>query len=292
MHPSWLSEIKVVLFDLDGTLYQDDSFMDRYIRYMLEETAAEEEIIQAINMGRQILSGEHSLRLGHFYHIGDKAVLRWQDEQWIGGWAWDGTELDRSALQAYGPVSDLTEELIAVGDPWGVALIFARQHGVSPDAMSLAFDRVRQEMLQEPHGFIRHGGLLQALKGLTAVERKMLLTNTHQQSGIEFVQHMGLTDVFNEHRFGAGKPDGMQRCVQELISEGYQANEILSIGDNGWNDLNPVKRLGGRTCHISPYTGMHDGQWDIRVASLDELEKLMTAIQSGLERSRTASGAN
>ena len=32
---NWLSEIKVIIFDMDGTLYQEDTYLERYIRYLI-----------------------------------------------------------------------------------------------------------------------------------------------------------------------------------------------------------------------------------------------------------------
>ncbi|OUM87937.1 MAG: hypothetical protein BAA01_10865 [Bacillus thermozeamaize] len=61
----WLSEIKVIIFDMDGTLYQEDTFMDRYIRYLLEGTEWEAETDAAVAEARKILYGQHPVKFGH-----------------------------------------------------------------------------------------------------------------------------------------------------------------------------------------------------------------------------------
>ncbi|MBD2869383.1 HAD family hydrolase [Paenibacillus arenilitoris] len=284
----WLSAIKVIIFDMDGTLYQEDTFLDRYIRYMLEGTEHEREAEAAVKAGRAILSGEHAFRFGHFYHKEDGLALVRQDYGFIQGYTWDGTAIGERA-GGYGPLTQQAEHLIHIGDPWGIASVIGHKYRLAGEKMQAAFERVREEMVLEPYQFAVSRSLFRAI-GELRVEKRILMTNTYLASGIDFLNYMEIRDLFEEVYCGAQKPHGIRSCFGALLEQGYEAHEVLSIGDNPWNDLHPVKRLGGRTCFISPYHSSDGEDWDLRLTSLDELEELMRAVKQSISRRRRPDG--
>lgn len=279
----WLSEIKVIVFDMDGTLYQEDKFMERYIRYLLEGTEHERETVAVISAVRDILTGKHPFQFGHFYHTQDDLVLVRHDDSFIQGFTWEGTAIHERA-KGYGRLSSQAPHLIHIGDPWGIAAVVSQRFKLSRGKLQSAFERVRKEMILAPHHFELHGDLLLAIEELTAVKQKIVMTNTYLESGIEFLNYMNIHHLFDEVHCGAEKPAGMDNYITSLLERGVQAHEILSIGDNPWNDLHPVKRRGGRTCFISPYESSDPEVWDLRLKTLDELAQLMRAIQESITR--------
>jgi FMN phosphatase YigB (HAD superfamily) len=279
----WLSEIKVIVFDMDGTLYQEDKFMDRYIRYLLEGTEHERETEAVISAVRDILTGKHPFQFGHFYHTQDDLALVRHDDSFIQGFTWEGTAIHERA-KGYGLLSSQAPHLIHIGDPWGIAAVVSQRYKLSTGKLQSAFERVRKEMILAPHHFELHGDLLQSIEELTAAKQKILMTNTYLESGIAFLNYMNIRHLFDEVHCGAEKPTGMDNYITSLLERGYQAHEILTIGDNPWNDLHPVKRRGGRTCFISPYPSSDPEVWDLRLKTLDELAQLMRAIQESITR--------
>ncbi len=101
---------------------------------------------------------------------------------------------------------------------------------------------------------------------------------------------MEIRHLFDEVHYGAEKPLGLQSYFASQLEQGYQAHEILSIGDNPWNDLHPAKQMGGRTCFISPYSSSDPEPWDLRLTTLDELGQLMRAIQESITRRTISDG--
>ncbi|RAP75177.1 HAD family hydrolase [Paenibacillus montanisoli] len=279
-----LSSIKVILFDMDGTLYQEDTFLNRYIRYMLEDTDREHETEAAIGIGRAILSDSHPFRFGHFYHAQDDNVLVGQEDGFVHGLTWEGESV--AGLNPGAPSPDL----IHIGDPWCIAAVLARKYKLPEEKLRLAFERVRKEMIAEPYRFAYRSDLFQAIEALDAVDRKIVMTNTYLESGIEFLEYMGISHIFDGVFCGAEKPLGIERLFKALLQEGYRSHEILSIGDNPWNDLHPVKRLGGMTCFISPYESADPEPWNWRLTTLDELKKLLQDIQTNKTRREFSDG--
>ncbi|MBO7745130.1 HAD family hydrolase [Paenibacillus sp. MWE-103] len=286
----WLAAVKVVVFDMDGTLYQDHAFLERYIRYLLEGTEHEGETEAAVRLGGAMQAGEHPGGFGHFYHAGDDVCLALEGERFVRGYNWaDGGEIDVGA-RAYGGYASLAPQLIPIGDPWSIVTALCRRYGLPDAKLRAAFERVRKEMLRPPHQFERSTGLFRAIEALDAVEKKSLLTNTPVESGVEFLGFMGIRHLFGDVIFGADKPAGLHAYMMSLLAQGYEPREILTIGDNAWNDLHPVKRLGGRTCLVSPYPSRDPEAWDLRLARLDELEELMRAMQQSITRRSISDG--
>lgn len=286
---NWLSEIKVIIFDMDGTLYQEDTYLERYIRYLLEGTEHEGETEAAVRAGRAILTGEHPFQFGHFYHTQDDVALVRHEESFVQGFSWEGNAIGEIA-RSYGPFSSEAAHLIHIGDPWGIAAVVRHKYKLPAGKLQSAFERVRREMVLAPYHFEFRSDLFQAIEELTAVEKKILMTNTYLESGIEFLNYMQIHHLFEEVYCGAEKPLGLHGYFSTLLEQGYQAHEILSIGDNPWNDLHPVKRMGGRTCFISPYSSSDPESWDLRLTTLEELEQLMRAIQESITRRTLSDG--
>ncbi|MEC0242461.1 HAD family hydrolase [Paenibacillus dokdonensis] len=285
---SWLAEIKVIIFDMDGTLYQDDTFLERYIRYLLEGTEHEANTESEVKTGNAILTGEHPFGFGHFYHSRDHMILSRLEDGSIKGYTWEGEAIEELGKR-YDSIP--APDLVHLGDPWGIAAVISQHYNLPDDKLHHAFNRVRREMLCAPHQLATHRGLFQAIDELD-LSKRVLMTNTHLGSGIEFLNYMQIHHLFEEVLCGAEKPAGMENYLSSLLKEGYGAHEILSIGDNPWNDLYPVKRMGGRTCFISPYVSHDTENWDIRLTTLDELEQLIRAVHDNKLRRRATDGTN
>jgi len=286
---NWLSAIKVIIFDMDGTLYQEHTYLERYIRYLLEGTQHEENTEVILQAAKAILAGEHEFKFGHFYHtLHDVGLVR-QGDGFIQGMTWEGAAVETSG-DRFGPWSAAAPHLIHIGDPWGIATVIRHKYKLPEAKLHEAFVRVRKEMLLAPYQFELRRDLFQAIEELIEVEKKILMTNTHLESGNEFLAYMGIRHLFDEVYCGAEKPLGLRSYVAALLEQGLKAHEILSVGDNPWNDLHPVRQMGGRTCFISPYPSSDPEAWDLRLTTLDELEQLMRGIQQSKSRRRTADG--
>lgn len=258
----WLKDIKVMIFDLDGTLYQDYTFLGRYLRYMLNDQLTEQELQQQINEAYAILEGNHLVRFGYFYNYENQKVYTHEKLKPISSFSWEETEQVE--------VEGMIAPLFYIGDPWCIAAVFGDRHNVSEEKRKHAFEFVRKEMTSEPYRIHRHDPLFEVLTNLE-MDRKIFMTNTPGPSGPEFVKHLKLEHVFDEFFFDAGKPEGIQFVLERLISEGYQPHQILSVGDNPFNDLYPVKHAGGRTCLISQYKHADLTVWDESVKTVEEL---------------------
>ncbi|KAB2332150.1 HAD family hydrolase [Cytobacillus depressus] len=267
----WIKKVKAVIFDLDGTLYQDYTFLGRYIQHMLKEQLSKSELEQVILEAYSILEGSHPIRIGYYYNRENQKVYAHENLNPTACFSWDGEEHEE--------VMEERKNLFYLGDPWGIAGLYAEKYNVDKSSKMMAFDLVRKEMLCEPNKIYRHQALFVAISDLN-VERKVFMTNTPGPSGLEFLKYLEIERHFDEYIFDAKKPVGMQQMMEILLAEGYQPDEILSVGDNPFNDLYPVKNLGGRTCLISRYSHADSTKWDVKVQTIEDLTAFLRQLCS------------
>jgi len=264
-----MKQVKVAIFDMDGTLYQDDAFLGRYVTYLLDGILDEEEKAKVVSEAYDILDGSHTVKLGHFFDR--EQHFFYEHDQFLPTicYSWDGKKQEN-------PLEE-NASLLFLGDPWGIANLYAEKYGIPRERRAEAFDKVRYEMIQKPFEISRHAPLFESISAL-ATKRKIFMTNTPGDTGPAFVTYLNIGAMFDDYVFDAKKPFGMETIVKGLLKEGYAPDEILSIGDNPYNDLAPVRKLGGRTCLISPYTHFGIHEWDHNVKTVEELAEFLSQL--------------
>lgn len=263
-------DIKLLVFDLDGTLYQDEYFVETYLTYLFKEDAA-----KWIQEAHRILNDQHAVKVGHFFNKEMKAGVCHRSGEVTGHYDWDGKDIK------------LAEDISAqngmhyIGDAWGVIGAIADYMGIPDNDRSNAFNSVRRDMILGNNAIKSHGGLAAAIRGLTSIPYKILMSNSPEEAAVDFVPKLGLDNLFDTIIFGGNKPAGLTSFLKSFMDEkGIKPEQVLSIGDNAWNDLYPVKYMGGRTIWISPYESKDEQVWDMRLRTLDELENLLITLNN------------
>ncbi len=104
-------KIKVIVFDLDGTIYQDFSFYKHYIHFMVEGTDKETWEPRLAEYAEDVLRGKR-LNMNSFYRC--TAILTDDPEQYF-----DMAERAILSDAAAGVRTD-SNETIYLGDAWAV----------------------------------------------------------------------------------------------------------------------------------------------------------------------------
>lgn len=262
----WLKDINVLIFDMDGTLYQDYSFMERYISKMMAGSYPDVEINETVALAYDILEGKKTVKLGFLYDPADLSFFSHQNLKPLVSYDWDGVEMEMAEKEE--------STLAYLGDPWGIAQLMAVKKEIPLEVLKKAFIDVRAEMLTEAYCIIKRTDLFEEI-GKLQNKRTILMTNSPLPTGQEFVDFLGIGNVFDEFYFDGKKPHGIKELFSKLLSEGHQPHEILSIGDHPWNDLHPVHKAGGHTCLISKYEHQDETSWSVSVKSIDELVEVI-----------------
>ncbi|MFD0681305.1 MULTISPECIES: HAD family hydrolase [unclassified Paenibacillus] len=271
----WLGQIEVVLFDLDGTLYRDDMFYKRYLEILLMETEHEATLQDVTEELTRMLEGQNLCRIGDWYHPGRDIWMRlFNDRVMAFDWKGEPVESDDDALEGS------RSGLIYAGDAWSLVSVTAHRYGISEEKRRAAFFQVRKEMLAGASGFTKHNELFETIDSLTGVQAKILLTNSPSETAQEFIHALGCINSFDEIHYSTGKPAGLESFSRELMQKmNVQPHQLLSIGDHAWNDLYPIRSLGGRTVWISPVASSETEKWDVNLPGLDELTEFLKQLQ-------------
>ena len=247
-----LADVKVVLFDLDGTLHDDPRVTDYYARVL------EEEMPDGTGRGLRdevtdVIQGNHlAARPGCFVEPALGIAIdapHWAAETAVD---WMGNPVSLPADTLPGPIRH-DGALRYLGDHWQIIGALAARRGADARTLREAFVRARRFANDPSTTLIRSEFLDEVLERLSQGRRLLLATNTTEGLARPLVQRLNMHQPFEVIRFDAHKPAG---CAELIAHAKEQWNtlpsEVLVIGDNLWNDLLPPAEQGCRTVHIDP----------------------------------------
>lgn len=278
--PHWMNKIRLIVLDLDGTLYHDPDFIPRYMTYLVRGTDHRSSMDMLVREAVDILEGHHAVKLGMFYDALNDVVIRHDGRNITDLYSWEGKLLKQFPENEGDVITSLHKNHIYyVGDEWGVTTVLSRRMGLTDEQRQAAFMAVREDMIST-NGFKPNERLVQALQKLQFPPfRKVLITNSPASTGFAFVRYLGLDGLFDSYIFDGGKPKTLPEHLQAWIStERLSFEEIVSIGDNAWNDLYPIKQLGGQTVWVSRYQSIDPTSWNLQVRSMDELAAMLETV--------------
>lgn len=265
-----LARVRLVIFDLDGTLYADSRQFAHYAALLRENVppanrAAYERDYAAAAAGR------HALAIGRLYDADADLILAADRHLRVTrGWRWDGTPVDASELaQRYPePVRPDTEHIVTVGDGWWLPPPCARHHGAP--ATQEPFLATRRLMLSPGWQIERIPGLRPALQRLKAAGKRLAVCSNSPDGDVQLVvAKVGLGDLIDQYHPEARKPVGAAAAYSALAAAcGATGPDVLAVGDNYLNDIAPAEDLGFQTLLINPHGQVYEGYDGPQVRSL------------------------
>ncbi len=265
--------VKTVIFDLDGTIYQNVSFHRTYLHFLLEGTPWakwEEEFVEFVD---DVFAGKN-LVMNRFYQIVPVQVTTPQDFFAV---------LEQCICPTVSYEQALTRsDLVYLGDAWAVVTFVGEMLGLLGDQRSDSiYRRVRSHMEQQ--GMQGNLRLKDAIRELASQCNVVLMSNSYEATAQEFLRQLGYEGIFPCLCSSANKPVDMiaqlERIDPQILAE---PATVLSIGDHAYNDLMPIQQKGGRTVWINPFQNIARPKRDVELASLDELAGYLENIISKL----------
>lgn len=262
-------QIQTVIFDLDGTVYQNMTFHHSYLWALTTGTWAEAWQPKLAALTEEILSGRR-LEMNRFYLRGrvqadtPEALVQALSQRMCPDMTYE------EAVQR----SDVTY----LGDAWALLAFLGDGLGLLDGTRAdEVYRQTRVEMERE--GMEGNTRLRDALIALQKRRRVILLSNSYRETVLEFLRQLGFEDAFREICPSARKPYGMIDSLRALAPELLEQPErLLSIGDHAFNDLMPVSAIGGKTLWMNPYSGIHEPQCDWSLHTLDELADFLNRM--------------
>jgi FMN phosphatase YigB (HAD superfamily) len=251
-----LSRIRVILFDLDGTLYDDTHHFDRYA-VLIGEGLPEEHRETFLAEYQAVVRGEHpALAVGTFYDVEHDLVLRVKGGKVQEAVHWDGSVAPTLLTRQLYPETIIPDHqtILNVGDLWWVPTAISTHYGGNAEHHEASFLRIREAMMAPEFTINPIKALSETVAGLKGKVVRVLATNSPQPDSEAILTKVGLLPHLDRLFFSSRKPAGLQAIITGLLAEyGIDPSQLLSVGDNLTNEIAPAKALGCQTVFIDPH---------------------------------------
>lgn len=258
-------KIKTVVFDLDGTIYQNNEFYVDYIRLLVSGTQYAGWENRLTCFCRDVLTSvrqDKPLMMNRFYR--EEPLPRSSPEEFFHA-------LEKAAC-------DFSKDACFLGDAWSLVQLLGNCLNLyTEDRRTTLFLQTREKMLES--GLVCDEALKAAILALGQQCSTLLLTNAPPETAQHFLRSLGVENVFRQIRFNCNKPDGLLSAIEAACPGALlQPESILSIGDNAFNDLYPVQAIGGQTVWINSYPGIDTPTCNFYVKTTTELAQFLQEL--------------
>ncbi|SDY94163.1 putative hydrolase of the HAD superfamily [Evansella caseinilytica] len=272
-------ESKVIIFDLDGTLYEDTDHFSYYADELMRELD-ESKHHEFAEEYRKIINGDHIVSIGKVYDVVKDYVLSVNSAAKVQQvWTWDGKPVDPSEWQTIYP-HPLTfdfDAIIAIGDGWWLPNVCAKHFG-AVDTYS-AYNRTKEFMVTPQFQLTKIPRLREALLHLKTKKEVVLLTNSQADDVQRLLHTLDLRGMFHRVVTEAKKPQHTLNHFSQLLKAyNIEAAEALSIGDNYLNEIAPALHIGMKTIFIDFYSRPYPEYQGVKVQSIAETIDAMLRV--------------
>ena len=244
----------LLIFDLDGTLYEDTDHFDFYSQRLAERLPEE---CRPFYFRDEAASrqGTHVLRMGRVYDRRQDWVLATTpDGHVLQAWTWSGDEVsaaDRLATYSE-PVSFDMQWMLSIGDSWWIPAACAYHYGL--ESTYQAYLEAKDFLASDQASLTPIPGVKEGLEKLKSHCRLVVATNSDMTDTRRILQALGLEKAFSAIYSDCRKPARSRALFTQIAEElGVKADRTLSVGDNYLNDIYPAMQLGMAGCLIDPH---------------------------------------
>lgn len=273
-----LERVRVIVYDLDGTVYDDNRHFELYAREIQSHLAPEHHEAFWADYTATVEGRHPALRVGSFYDVARDLILIPKNGQVLRALHWDGSEAPPMVRQQLypGTVECDHSTMMNVGDLWWVPSAISAHYGGDAEGRTKAFLRIRDIMADPEFKVKPIPGLAETIEALKGKVVQVLATNSPQPDSEAILSKVGLASHFDKHYFRSNKPAGLRPIFAEIAQAyGVGLDAILSVGDNLVNEITPARAMGCQTVFIDPHAMAGIDDADLVVQSMGELIPLL-----------------
>lgn len=279
-----ISKVKVIVFDLDGTLYEDTHHFD-YQANRLKDKLPEAKRLLFEQDYWATKQDEHPLKMGRIFDVVKDLILIQLDNHVQEAYDWEGNKLAAEKVRKLypDPIEINFETMLSVGDPWWISISIAAHYGLTSKRCYDAFLETREYMMGPEFKMEPIIGFKEVLEELRQEVKLVLLTNSPEPDSEAILTKLGLDSLFALKIFNGQKPT---RTLErfEIVKEhfGVRYDEIMSVGDNWINEIRPVRPLSISTVLIDPFELSDSEAADLVVRRMGEVIPVLHKIGNPL----------
>jgi FMN phosphatase YigB (HAD superfamily) len=250
-----MTEISTILFDLDGTLYEDPAVYDRYARelaaFLPSGTAR-----HYLSHWERARTGRDTARVGMGYDAERDCLFRYARGRIVSLVDWEGVETpvtsdtNEDPERPVGPPIEVPifgHNRRNIGDLWAMADVLAMHYGVPRASRSAAFMATRAFMATDAFQLHLPPGMKTCLSSLRSAGLTLVaMSNSPVASVHDVFDELGIRPYFSTIVGDAGKPVGLSTWLSGVADP----NRLLSVGDNYVNDIEPALAAGAKALYI------------------------------------------
>ncbi|MBM7662396.1 putative hydrolase of the HAD superfamily [Bacillus mesophilus] len=251
---SFLEAAKLVVFDLDGTLYEDTDHFDYYAELLKQEVTPNEQASYQQDY-EEMKAGKHIVQIGKAYDVENDYVLTLDPMtlKITEVYKWDGQQISQDEIDRLyqKPLQFNFEDMIAIGDGWWLPFVAAKHYGVKDTYTS--YNKTKEYMVTENFELTKTPGLKNGLVELKESKKLVLCTNSDIDDVGRLLKELELDTIFEHILPSSMKPTNTESHFKKLLEQyECQPHEVVSIGDNFINEIAPALKLGMRAVYIHP----------------------------------------
>lgn len=247
---------ELLIFDLDGTLYEDTDHFDYYCGLLQKraELHLQKEFYEAYE---KMKKGLHPVKIGKVYDIKldtaislDPLTMQVTEVQF-----WDGAIMDDSKVKEEypGELAYDFERFIAIGDGWWLPYVTAMHFGLSQQDTWDCYNATKDYMVSDEFSLTKTPGLKESLQELKKEKHLVLMTNSEEEDVKRLLRELELQDVFAEIVTSSQKPIKTKEILKRITSSfNVEPEKAVSIGDNFINEIAPALLMGLKAVYIQP----------------------------------------
>lgn len=256
------NKLKTLIFDLDGTVYQNTTFHRDYLHFLVQDTPFVRWETALIDFVERVFAGE-ALLMNRFYKTGPLNPTT-PEEYFIA--------LENQLCPSLSYEEALSQDqVIYLGDAWAVVTFIGETLGLLDGERRDAIYRQTRRRMEE-EGMVGNYPLKNAIQELVRSYHVILMSNSYEDTAQEFLRQLGFHDLFPMICSSANKPFDMIKKLEQIDPAIFDNPEtVLSIGDHAYNDLMPIKLKGGHTVWLNPFPNIVRPECDLELQTLDEL---------------------
>ncbi|MCU9613417.1 HAD family hydrolase [Caldibacillus lycopersici] len=272
--------IDLVIFDLDGTLYEDTDHFDYYAEQLLKELP-EDKHADFLAEYKKMVAGDHTVSIGKVYDVVRDYILQLDSASLTvnKAWTWEGEEVGAEEINRLypHPIAMDFDTMIAIGDGWWLPNVCAKHFGAANTQS--AYGKTKDFMATEAFTLTKIPGLREALYHLKSKKDIILVTNSEKDDVGRLLHQLDLENIFDEIVTEARKPQHTKTHFSNLLEKyDCKPEKAISIGDNFINEIAPAIALGMRTVFIDLYEMNYPEYQGKKVKSISNLIQDMVAL--------------
>lgn len=269
--------LKTIIFDLDGTIYQNTTFHRDYIHYLVQDSKWTPWEAPLISFADQVLAGDR-LFMNRFYHI-EQANPSTPEE------FFSLLEQRLHPCLAYAEALK-RHDLLYLGDAWALVTFIGESLGLLAGERRDSVYRMTRKRMEE-RGMGGSEALKTAIQELVHYYDVILMSNSYEETALELLKQLGYDQVFPTIISSANKPFDFIKKLDEFNPSILEHPEgVLSIGDHAYNDLMPIRERGGLTVWLNPFKNVFRPACNRELSTLDDLTVYLHTL---IERAKRAS---